>query len=522
MNHPRAAHSEPFSKPGKKRRGFFQALEHPIGPLLLALSLYPPSFAAASVAPDLKTVYQNVWSLNTGTNYYGTNWTIETASTPFYHGCTRTNYYLTRAGVTNIAVYTNTTGVAVVRAAYGHPVETTVAQYNLGDIIPWPAGVNTNVPPLGFVPVRAGNNPTAFYQSTNPVGAAIYLPSLGRVLAAANGNVEIDWQTATGGLLRTVYTISSVPAMRPARLYWTEPPYNGPIVQLLANGQQVFACIHYNNYVTRPVFGVVTNVNPDGSAAIVTNLVNGVWLEGDGPNQHLRALGVEGMALIEYYADGNFTRSLGVQPFQVQPAAPIILTAGLGQRLLPSDLYYGTTDLVVNIQSGQSDNKVLLYTQPGPKQNWVFAQKATVGEPWDIEIYWSHADWRGVVWPFEVDWYELNWPRDPIDNVLGDTVDDTAPILVPDACGPGARQYQRRSFLVYQRGADRHDADAVRDAGQFRNQCAGRHQQRIQLLPRQSGRGALLESGADGRGDPVHHEPDAQRRRAGVGGLLPV
>ncbi len=388
--------------------------------------------SGAGITPQLTVNYPNVQSL-AGTNYYGVGWT-NGAVAPL-SGNTETNLVVGFSGgsvVTNTIVYrSGTTGPVLQRSSWAQPIESAIEQFELGDVIPWPPGVaSTNVPPLGFVPVTVGNNAAAYYQSTNPAGAVLFIPSSCQIIAAAGGNVEIDWQL-TNGVMRTVYTLSSSPNVRPSRVFWTEDPYDSPPVSLNVNGQQIFAVLHYNNYITRPTSQAVTNLNPDGSSAVTTQYLDGVWIDGSGLNQQIRADGIEGMMLIEYFADGNYANSLGLYPVQILRPQQNIIQADIGSRLLPSDLYYGTDDLTPNIKAGSSDGSVLLYAQPGPKYNWVFAQMNTVQEPWAVCIYWEHPDLMGVSWPFEVDWYSLDWPADPPLYILGDTPTNTAPILVP-------------------------------------------------------------------------------------------
>ena len=123
-------------------------------------------------------------------------------------------------------------------------------------------------------------------------------------MAAAGGNIEIQWPGVSNSL---VYTVAAIPTNRPARIYWTQDPYNAPVVYMSANNQQVYATLRYNNYVTAPVQTLVTNWDATGTNAVVTtNFTDGVWLDGDGTSQCLRADGVEGILLLEYFEDGKY------------------------------------------------------------------------------------------------------------------------------------------------------------------------------------------------------------------------
>ena len=387
----------------------------------------------ANITPQLTVEFKNVQSLDGGTNYYGSDWS--NGAFAVESGNVETNYLLSSSGgavVTNITVYRSPdSGLVLRRSVWAQPVESAVAQFALGDVIPWPAGVvNTNEPPIGFEAVKVGDNEAAYYQSTNPAGAVLFIPSSCEVIAAAGGNVELDWNTSNG-IMRTVYTLASSPNVRPARVFWTESPYDSPPVNLNVGGQQVFAVLHYNNEITHPESLAVTNINPDQSVSVSTQYVNGVWIDGEGLNQNINADGVEGLFMIEYYADGNYEQSLGLMPVQIMRPQQNVIKADIGSRLLPKDLYYGTEDLIPNIKSGTADGSVLLYAQDGPKYNWVFAQQKTSDEPWDVRIYWEHTDFMGVAWPFEVDWYSIDWPIHPLRYVVGESKQNTAPILVP-------------------------------------------------------------------------------------------
>lgn len=379
--------------------------------------------AGAAQTPQLTTTYQNQWFNPVADVDYEAYFQSggEGAGVAFFGG----------SGVTTDlqAPSTSSDGLQLLRSAFGQPVESQVAQYAMGDIIRIPDDVDATQPPAGFLPVQVGNNPAAYYESSNPQGAAFWIPSQTQLVAAAGGTVEVKWNMVGGGTLDAVYTIASVPTNRPVRLFWTESPYNAPTVQLVSDSQPVFATLHYNNYIGRPSWTTVTNHDASGAEVIATNLLNGVWLDGEGLSLSIKAVGVEGIFLLEYFADGSYTKSLGVQPVQVMPPTIQNITAELGTRLLPNDLYYGTEDLVPQLTS---DSCLFLNQLEGSKWNWLFGVARNEGQPWTAEVYWMHADARGVTWPFEVDWYTLSWPLQPPLTVLGDApYTDTPSVLLP-------------------------------------------------------------------------------------------
>ena len=395
-----------------------------VAAMALAAALAGVGEAMAAGIPNLQTSYRNLLpeangpaglSLASIQGNVGTNGVADTNNTLF----------ATADRQLTLSAY-----------SLGHPVETPVAMCALGDVIPPPDGARTDVAPRDFFPVTVGNNTNAYWQNTN--GSAIWLPSRQELVAACGGNIEITWQGLSNSI---VYVVSSVPTNRPARIYWTESPYNAPLVYLEADKKALFSTLHYNSYVPRPTYAVTTNLDVDGATQVVTtNLQKGLWIEtgaGNGAIPELKATGVEGILLLEYYKDGTYKESLGVQPIQVLEPSIEIIRASIGSRLLPNDRYYGTEDLLPQVKAGitGSHDKMLLIDGSGDayphKANHLYALRSTAGSPWDTEVYWMHADNRGVKWPFEVDWFELDWPADAVRVVLDD--DKTSlPILTPD------------------------------------------------------------------------------------------
>jgi hypothetical protein len=350
-----------------------------------------------------------------------------------YAGGAATNLWTAPdTGETNeVSVATEDGKLSLLAFSYGQPMETPIAQYALGDVIPAPDGATAGEPPEGFHAVRVGNTDGAYWQ--NDDGSAIWIPSLDQVVAASGGNIELQWPGVSTPI---VYTVSSVPSNRPARIYWTEDPYNAPVVYLLANNQQVYATLHYNSAVKAPVQQVFTNYDATGTNAVLTtNYTQGVWIEATEGSQCLRADGAEGILLLEYYEDGKYEKSLGVQPVQVLAPTVERVSADVGDRLLPVDRYYETEDLkpkvTAGISGGASDKMFLVDDSSAwaAKRNWLYAIRSTEDTPWDAEVYWEHTDARGITWPFEVDWYEISWPVDAIRMALDTDGEGDAPAI---------------------------------------------------------------------------------------------
>ena len=313
------------------------------------------------------------------------------------------------------------------QCSFGQPVEGIRPDVSIGSPIAPPMGVDTNHPPANFVAVSYGNNAAAYYQSSD--GGAFWVPSTHQIIAARPNNIVIEWLTLAGTTNRQVLNVSAVPAKRPARLFWTESPYDAPKVSL----QNLFPVIHYSSEVPSPVYDVTTTTN-GGVVTTTTNILAGVWLDAQ---KQLHAKAVSGMFLIEYYKEGSYRQQVqpdGLEVVQVLEPLVQLVDADVGSRLLPLDTYWADVDgingILPNVTQGLNDT-AYVYAQAGPKNNWAFATKRTWDAPWSLEIYWQHKGRMGVTWPYEVDWYYCDWPKHPQLYVLGGSPADTAPALFP-------------------------------------------------------------------------------------------
>ena len=168
---------------------------------------------------------------------------------------------------------------------------------------------------------------------------------------------------------------------------------------------------------------------------MTTNIISGVWLDAQ---KQLHATGVTGTFLIEYYRDGTYSdqvQPLGVEVVRVLAPDTQLLTASMGERLLPADSYWGSADGINGVipDTSRSDTSVVLvYGQDGPKKNWAFPLRRTWMDPWSLLIYWKQTGLMGVQWPYEVDWYSVDWPAHPQLFVLGENLDrGRASALIP-------------------------------------------------------------------------------------------
>lgn len=305
-------------------------------------------------------------------------------------------------------------GFSLVYSAFGQPIPGVVPDAAIGDVITPPANAIVTSPPANFVPVNWEETTAVYYESTDPPGGAFWVPSTGQVIAAQPNNITIEWVVLENNKQQTnrmVYNIGSVPARRPARLFWTEKPYYAPAIDM--NG--LFPVIHYNSQIH------------------ASNELGGVWLE----NHQLKAKNVTGMFLIEYYKTGAYrdrVEPVAIEVVQVLAPQVMLVPAEVGSRLMPVDTYWANLDqvngVIPQVTKGQPD-KVYVHSQFGPKQNWAYAIKRTYTEPWSLEIYWQNRGLMDVLWPYEKDWYACRWPKLPQLLVLGDSADDQAPVLIP-------------------------------------------------------------------------------------------
>jgi Concanavalin A-like lectin/glucanases superfamily len=394
---------------------------------LLAVSclcLLPRSSHAQDA--NLDTDYQNYWvvpDLGAGPfeHYFDTN---SPASTDVYGGSVLDNS--TNA---NAVLPTDGRRFGLESSALGQTVQSVLADVAVGDVISPPPGFTTNLPPANFTPVIAGSGTNvSYYVSAD--GGAFYVASKEVVIAAQPNNVKIVW-TNRFGLSRTqVINVSAVSTRRPSKLFWTERPYDAPVVDMSG----LFPVIHYNSEVPPPIYEIVTTTN--GSfVTTTTNVVSGVWLDG---NKQLHAVNVDGIFLIEYYVTGNYEQQvpgIGVEVIRVQTPETQIVDADMGERLLPTDSYWADADGINGVipDTSQSDtDTVLAYGQEGPKKNWAFPLRRTWMDPWSLEVYWKQTGVMGVQWPYEVDWYSVDWPDHPQVFVIGDDgATDQAPAIIP-------------------------------------------------------------------------------------------
>lgn len=373
----------------------------------------------------LNTEYQNLWivpDLGDGTyrHYFDTN---TLASTAVFGGSVLDN-------TTNALLPNDGMRYGLVSSSLGQTVASTLSDVGMGDVILPPTGYPTNVPPVNFTPVIAGAGTNISYYES-PGGGAFYVPSKGLVIASQPNNVEIVWTNRAGRSRTQVVNVSAVSSRRPSKLFWTEKPYDAPVVDLSG----LFPVIHYNSEVPPPTYDIVTSTN-GGLVTTTTNIISGVWLD---DQKQLHAVNVDGTFLIEYFVTGNYVQQVpgtGVEVIRVLSPEIQIIEADMGERLLPQDSFWADADGIRGVipDTTRSDTEiVLVYGQESPKKNWAFPLRRTTEDPWSLEIYWKQTGLMGVQWPYEVDWYLVDWPDHPQLYVIGDNgLADQPGVLIPN------------------------------------------------------------------------------------------
>ena len=267
------------------------------------------------------------------------------------------------------------------------------------------------------------------------------------VYAIAGGSQPFTWYFRDGSSNTVNYVIGATCSGRPRRIYWTDPPYNAPTINLQGKYVRIFD----NGGVTKVTLGVVTNLVGGVQMPQTNTVVSGVYV--DETAQVMYAKGrPRGQFVLAYYDTGSYDKILHVEVIEV--SEPIVTTAfgTIGQKLAPTGLGYEIEGLLPRVTAGigdSDDNRGdYLYQHAGkysysPKHDDVYPLRPTVGRRWKAEIYWMETDPMGVQWPFELDQYENDWPARGHLYVRGDKLGDTgAKIYIPDDYSAELSGYQ--------------------------------------------------------------------------------
>jgi hypothetical protein len=260
-----------------------------------------------------------------------------------------------------------------------------------------------------------------------------------RILFTGGGAVSVKWHYRNGDEPKTlIYQVKSCSTERPNRIFWTNAPFNAPGIDL--NGKFV------------RLFGpseIVTPVYAESGTAGVSNIVKGVFL--DESSHTLQAYakvidvdsqqfdGPVGQFVVCYYTSGKMDEYIGHVVVEVSGPDVKILTAHVGEELLPTGDGWSIDGLRPYVQKGvsQEDGDAAsphlhladLTDANGDVQRIVYAISPTDktanadgrDTPASADIYWEKPDMMGTLWPFEEDWYLVGWdPNAPV-VVYGDS-----------------------------------------------------------------------------------------------------
>jgi hypothetical protein len=304
------------------------------------------------------------------------------------------NLYLASGSLTNnITPHTPNNKFRLVYSSFGQSFPGIKPDFDFGDVIVPIAGVDTNQAPVLISP---------------PTGA-FYAPFTKQVISADFGNVRIDWKMLDGTTNSRIYLISAVPKTRPARIFWTENHYGGPVIDLSAR----FVTVHYNSSVTNAPAGVDLSTDTGATYAQTNSSLHTVWLDFSGFMHNRNA---SGLFVLEFFKGQGKQDQIGYEIVEALEPDVAILDATIGSRLLPKSTAYGQDDLIPDVRKGIV-NPALVYLHHAPGggghfNNWLFAIAKTVSDPSQLEVYWKQIGFQQVQWPFEVDWYSVDWPND--------------------------------------------------------------------------------------------------------------
>ena len=278
-----------------------------------------------------------------------------------------------------------------------------------------------------------------------------------RVFITEGGTISMVWVREDGTTLEMSYVASMTCSGRPRRIYWTDSPYNAPGIDLTGKFVKFFG----PSELVTPRYGTVTNTVGGVQQIIENKIVSGLNL--DTSSHILFAHGeLEGQVVIVYYDSGTYERILHVQVVEVCRPVVNVLSGKIGQALKPDGRGHETEGLRARptFVSPSDDRGEYLYQHKGryshsPKNGYVYPLRPTMDCRWNAEVYWMETDEMEVEWPFEVDHYECDWPKNATVFVRGDLNQDRGrAIYIPSVYTPTLMDYQAPDGHARAPGAD--------------------------------------------------------------------
>jgi hypothetical protein len=316
-------------------------------------------------------------------------------------------------------------------AEAGFAYERTKSEYYLGDEINPPDDVDWDKTYERFL-------------ADKPKGL-LFDPVDKRVFITEGGTISMAWVREDGSTFDMSYVVSMTCSGRPRRIYWTDSPYNAPGIDLAGKFVKFFG----PSELVTPRYGTVTNVVAGVQQVIENKIVSGLSL--DTASRILYAHGeLEGQVVLVYYDSGTYERILHVQVVEICRPVVNVLAGEIGQALKPDGRGHETEGLRARptIVSPTDERGEYLYQHKGryshsPKNGFVYPLRPTRDCRWNAEVYWMETDEMEVEWPFEVDHYECDWPKNTTVFVRGDFSQDRGrAIYVPTVYTPTLMDYQ--------------------------------------------------------------------------------
>ena len=358
--------------------------------LLLALSAAAPGWAQDQ-SPQLRRGVPNAFTPTTNAP-----WNRDAVSAVGGGALMATNWNAA-AGSNFVVGYTR-------QNIIGFGIAPLTTQYGVGDLLLPPDGVGPNW--VAVVMTNANSNPSA----------ALWLnfANTNLLVAVDEGTAVVLWTTnaiSTNGILQT-YVIGPNLMRRPVRLFWTEGQYSGPRVRF---GTSYEVKIYYNNQIRDPTTNAayVTAIANENISAITEPTI---FLK----NNELRAMaGAKGRVLLSYSRrpEGvNTNRELlAYEVVDVLEPMSSTLSVHVADRLMPRRNDNPTNALFCDVTRGGLDttgerpDEVFAYKHMlGKRNGWVWAIRPT-DAPWQLEVFWKAKEQLDIIWPFEVDIYDVSW-----------------------------------------------------------------------------------------------------------------
>jgi len=327
----------------------------------------------------------------------------------------------------------------LVAAEAGFSWERLKPEYYRGDRITAPDGVDWAATYAEYQAQQARGEAQGFLFNVDENDPCVYVVD--------GGLQSFTWVLTDGTAKRDMYVVSSTCSGRPRRIFWTDSPYNSSPVSLVGK----FVRLYGNEELTKKVIGPKEVIS---GGVVMTNasaVLKGLYI--DETSQTLYAAGdLSGQCVMAYYETGDFRKILHVQVIEVSRPVANALSGTIGTALRPDGGGYPTEGLVPCITAGdtntEDDRGNYLYQHEGqhsysPKHKNVYPLRPTVGKRWKAEICWKETDPMGVVWPFEIDQYTIDWPQQGHLYVRGDVNGDSgAKVYLPKAYTFELQKYQ--------------------------------------------------------------------------------